>query len=148
MNDGGMTNVSKLGSRSLRFSFPDNTSFPKNLRGGCYLWLCRLLIRRTVRISLRRRPVLRDRVFTAVLAGALAHGIYLVYPFRIRTTNFSGVSAVVVPISRYGEEVGVSSGRRIGACGSGGVVLSFRGGVHVRNRRHAGRVGGSAATEG
>ncbi|XP_058182746.1 uncharacterized protein LOC131300777 [Rhododendron vialii] len=31
-----------------------------------------------IRIQLRRNPVLRDRLFTAVLAGALAHGIYLV----------------------------------------------------------------------
>ncbi|KAL3642905.1 hypothetical protein CASFOL_013720 [Castilleja foliolosa] len=30
-----------------------------------------------IRISLRRKPVLRDRVFTAVLAGAMVHGIYL-----------------------------------------------------------------------
>ncbi|XP_050217737.1 uncharacterized protein LOC126668586 isoform X2 [Mercurialis annua] len=31
-----------------------------------------------IRISLRRNPVLRDRLFTAVLAGALAHGFYLI----------------------------------------------------------------------
>ncbi|XP_012078715.1 uncharacterized protein LOC105639312 isoform X2 [Jatropha curcas] len=31
-----------------------------------------------IRISLRRNPVLRDRLFTAVLAGAFAHGCYLV----------------------------------------------------------------------
>uniref|UniRef100_A0A2P2JRQ4 Uncharacterized protein MANES_06G052500 n=1 Tax=Rhizophora mucronata TaxID=61149 RepID=A0A2P2JRQ4_RHIMU len=31
-----------------------------------------------IRISLRHRPVLRDRLFTAVLAGAFAHGFYLV----------------------------------------------------------------------
>ncbi|KAG8376181.1 hypothetical protein BUALT_Bualt09G0036500 [Buddleja alternifolia] len=34
-----------------------------------------------IRLSLRHRPVLRDRLFTAVLAGAFAHGMYLVYPF-------------------------------------------------------------------
>ncbi|KAG5564575.1 hypothetical protein RHGRI_000679 [Rhododendron griersonianum] len=34
-----------------------------------------------IRIQLRRNPVLRDRLFTAVLAGALAHGIYLVQTF-------------------------------------------------------------------
>ncbi|KAL4274726.1 hypothetical protein AHAS_Ahas20G0036000 [Arachis hypogaea] len=37
-----------------------------------------------IRLSLRHRPVLRDRLFTAVLAGAFAHGFYLVYPFSIR----------------------------------------------------------------
>ncbi|KAJ9140933.1 hypothetical protein P3X46_031523 [Hevea brasiliensis] len=31
-----------------------------------------------IRISLRRNPVLRDRLFSAVLAGAFAHGFYLV----------------------------------------------------------------------
>ncbi|XP_052182097.1 uncharacterized protein LOC127794871 [Diospyros lotus] len=31
-----------------------------------------------IRIQLRRNPVLRDRLFTAVLAGAFAHGFYLV----------------------------------------------------------------------
>ncbi|CAI0389562.1 unnamed protein product [Linum tenue] len=34
-----------------------------------------------IRLSLRRNPVLRDRLFTAVLAGAFIHGGYLVYPF-------------------------------------------------------------------
>ncbi|XP_057766510.1 uncharacterized protein LOC130986973 [Salvia miltiorrhiza] len=31
-----------------------------------------------IRLSLRHKPVLRDRLFTAVLAGAFAHGMYLV----------------------------------------------------------------------
>ncbi|XP_028804830.1 uncharacterized protein LOC114759756 [Neltuma alba] len=31
-----------------------------------------------IRLSLRHRPVVRDRLFTAVLAGAFAHGFYLV----------------------------------------------------------------------
>ncbi|KAI4377358.1 hypothetical protein MLD38_014998 [Melastoma candidum] len=31
-----------------------------------------------IRIGLRRNPVVRDRLFTAVLAGAFAHGFYLV----------------------------------------------------------------------
>ncbi|KAK7388742.1 hypothetical protein VNO78_23569 [Psophocarpus tetragonolobus] len=31
-----------------------------------------------IRLSLRHRPVLRDRLFTAVLAGAFLHGSYLV----------------------------------------------------------------------
>ncbi|TQD90506.1 hypothetical protein C1H46_023944 [Malus baccata] len=34
-----------------------------------------------IRLSLRRNPVVRDRLFTAVLVGAFAHGFYLVYPF-------------------------------------------------------------------
>ncbi|KAH6761670.1 SH3/FCH domain protein, partial [Perilla frutescens var. hirtella] len=34
-----------------------------------------------VRLTLRHKPVLRDRVFGAVLVGAFAHGFYLVYPF-------------------------------------------------------------------
>ncbi|KAG2718681.1 hypothetical protein I3760_03G230600 [Carya illinoinensis] len=35
-----------------------------------------------IRLSLRKNPVLRDRLFTLVLAGAFAHGMYLVYPFQ------------------------------------------------------------------
>ena len=35
----------------------------------------------SVRLGLRHKPVLRDRLFTAVLAGAFLHGGYLVYPF-------------------------------------------------------------------
>ncbi|CAO2822738.1 uncharacterized protein LOC130823605 isoform X2 [Amaranthus tricolor] len=31
-----------------------------------------------IRITLRHKPVLRDRLFTAVLAGAFVHGTYLV----------------------------------------------------------------------
>ncbi|PSS13821.1 Protein sickie like [Actinidia chinensis var. chinensis] len=31
-----------------------------------------------IRIQLRHSPVLRDRLFAAVLAGAFAHGFYLV----------------------------------------------------------------------
>ncbi|PON56921.1 hypothetical protein PanWU01x14_177870 [Parasponia andersonii] len=32
-----------------------------------------------IRIALRKNPVVRDRLFTAVLAGAFAHGFYLGY---------------------------------------------------------------------
>ncbi|XP_057420774.1 uncharacterized protein LOC130714831 isoform X2 [Lotus japonicus] len=32
-----------------------------------------------IRIALRHKPVVRDRLFFAVLAGAFAHGSYLVY---------------------------------------------------------------------
>ena len=35
----------------------------------------------SVRLTLRKNPVVRDRLFTAVLVGAFAHGFYLVYPF-------------------------------------------------------------------
>ncbi|XP_021895257.1 uncharacterized protein LOC110812729 [Carica papaya] len=31
-----------------------------------------------IRLSLRKNPVLRDRLFTLVLAGGFAHGFYLV----------------------------------------------------------------------
>ncbi|KAL9326257.1 hypothetical protein ACSQ67_006902 [Phaseolus vulgaris] len=34
-----------------------------------------------IRLALRHKPVLRDRLFTAVLAGGFAHGFYLMYPF-------------------------------------------------------------------
>ncbi|OEL26535.1 hypothetical protein BAE44_0012442 [Dichanthelium oligosanthes] len=32
-----------------------------------------------IRIGLRHKPVLRDRLFYGVLAGAFAHGAYLMY---------------------------------------------------------------------
>ena len=48
----------------------------------CYFFICFWIVVVSVRLSLRHRPVLRDRLFTAVLAGAFAHGFYLVYPFR------------------------------------------------------------------
>lgn len=41
-----------------------------------------------IRISLRKNPVLRDRLFTVVLAGAFAHGFYLVYPFVSLQSNY------------------------------------------------------------
>ena len=41
-----------------------------------------------VRITLRRNPVLRDRLFYGVLAGAFAHGTYLVYPFHYSFPTF------------------------------------------------------------
>ncbi|KAH8493454.1 hypothetical protein POPTR_011G024500v4 [Populus trichocarpa] len=31
-----------------------------------------------IRLTLRKNPVVRDRLFTAVLVGAFAHGFYLV----------------------------------------------------------------------
>lgn len=34
----------------------------------------------SVRITLRKNPVLRDRLFYGVLAGAFGHGLYLMYP--------------------------------------------------------------------
>ncbi|XP_016682575.1 uncharacterized protein [Gossypium hirsutum] len=36
-----------------------------------------------IRLSLRKNPVLRDRLFTIVLAGAFIHGSYLVYPYYL-----------------------------------------------------------------
>ncbi|XVE98272.1 hypothetical protein REPUB_Repub03eG0091300 [Reevesia pubescens] len=36
-----------------------------------------------IRLSLRKNPVLRDRLFTIVLAGAFIHGSYLVYPYSL-----------------------------------------------------------------
>ncbi|XP_028114422.1 uncharacterized protein LOC114312390 [Camellia sinensis] len=41
-----------------------------------------------IRIQLRHNPVLRDRLFTVVLAGAFARGFYLMYPFLIHCFLF------------------------------------------------------------
>ncbi|KAK3436671.1 hypothetical protein EUGRSUZ_C01298 [Eucalyptus grandis] len=45
-----------------------------------------------IRLSLRRNPVVRDRLFTLVLAGAFAHGFYLVYPFPCILFLFVAIS--------------------------------------------------------
>ncbi|KAF9606377.1 hypothetical protein IFM89_025066 [Coptis chinensis] len=36
-----------------------------------------------IRIAFRRNPVVRDRLFTAVLAGGLFHGFYLIRNFML-----------------------------------------------------------------
>ncbi|GMH20539.1 hypothetical protein Nepgr_022380 [Nepenthes gracilis] len=44
-----------------------------------------------IRISLRHKPILRDRLFIAVLAGAFAHGAYLVTDlYDIESNNDKG----------------------------------------------------------
>lgn len=50
----------------------------------------------SVRLSLRKNPVVRDRLFTAVLVGAFAHGFYLVYPFLETDYSFSLVDLYCV----------------------------------------------------
>ncbi|MQL88866.1 hypothetical protein Taro_021438 [Colocasia esculenta] len=40
-----------------------------------------------IRIGLRRNPVVRDRLFYGVLAGAFAHGAYLGYPLVTLKVN-------------------------------------------------------------
>ncbi|RZC10402.1 hypothetical protein D0Y65_010935 [Glycine soja] len=61
-----------------------------------------------IRLSLRHKPVLRDRLFTAVLAGAFAHGFYLV--------NFSNVRSMLLNEAlskiRFGWKGGTGSGVR------------------------------------
>jgi hypothetical protein len=44
-----------------------------------FLQIIELLYAIIVRIGFRRNPVLRDRLFYGVLAGAFAHGTYLMY---------------------------------------------------------------------
>ncbi|KAG4390625.1 hypothetical protein GLYMA_05G010400v4 [Glycine max] len=54
-----------------------------------------------IRLSLRHKPVLRDRLFTAVLAGAFAHGFYLVYPFLVAFAfiTFTFTRSLVISVS-------------------------------------------------
>ena len=49
----------------------------------------------SVRISLRKNPVLRDRLFTIVLAGAFVHGSYLVYPYSLISFCFNYYNLIV-----------------------------------------------------
>ncbi|KAL6974292.1 hypothetical protein U1Q18_028473 [Sarracenia purpurea var. burkii] len=64
-------------------SDPSNqqAAFRKQNRGIPFKYLVPLIyapVLPLIRIQLRRNPVLRDRLFTVVLAGAFAHGFYLV----------------------------------------------------------------------
>ncbi|KAL8152558.1 hypothetical protein V2J09_010318 [Rumex salicifolius] len=62
----------------------------KQRRGPNFMLLLPLIyapVLPLIRIGLRRNPVLRDRLFTAVLVGAFAHGTYLVYPFLLFTLS-------------------------------------------------------------
>ncbi|XP_039799346.1 uncharacterized protein LOC120664277 isoform X1 [Panicum virgatum] len=48
-----------------------------------------------IRIGLRSNPVLRDRLFYGVLAGAFAHGAYLMHPFILACANWFTLPMVV-----------------------------------------------------
>ncbi|XP_078428861.1 SH3/FCH domain protein [Wolffia australiana] len=58
-----------------------NGDFRKPRKGPPFKFLVPLIyapVLPLIRITLRRNPVLRDRLFYGVLAGAFAHGAYLV----------------------------------------------------------------------
>ncbi|KAJ4826928.1 hypothetical protein Tsubulata_025543 [Turnera subulata] len=57
-----------------------------------------------IRIGLRRNPVLRDRLFYGVLAGAFAHGMYVMYPFsffNLFLLCYAGSLAVLNHFSQF-----------------------------------------------
>lgn len=49
-----------------------------------------------VRLSLRHHPVLKDRLFGLVLAGAFAHGFYLVNPLFIIASPLTNLCCFLV----------------------------------------------------
>ncbi|EYU28372.1 hypothetical protein ABFS82_12G124900 [Erythranthe guttata] len=60
---------------------PSNQEFIRRKKSAPIKFLVPLIyapVLPLIRLTLRHRPVLRDRLFTAVLAGAFAHGMYLV----------------------------------------------------------------------
>lgn len=81
------------------FSFDDSAVFVDDLY---FLFLLVIdYICWTVRLTLRHKPVLRDRLFTAVLAGAFVHGFYLVYPFLLHVCGLisrSIMNSCVLPM--------------------------------------------------
>ncbi|GKV06440.1 hypothetical protein SLEP1_g18338 [Rubroshorea leprosula] len=65
-------------------SDPSQLAHRKQQKGPPFKFLVPLIyapVLPLIRLGLRKNPVLRDRLFTLVLAGGFAHGLYLVYPF-------------------------------------------------------------------
>ncbi|CAN6804588.1 unnamed protein product [Brassica oleracea] len=64
-------------------SDPSKTGMERKKKGAPIKFLVPLIYAPAlplIRLTLRHQPVLRDRLFGLVLAGAFAHGFYLVYP--------------------------------------------------------------------
>lgn len=62
-----------------------------------------------VRIALRKNPVLRDRLFYGVLAGAFAHGLYLMYPSLFQSLDLvdSSLSSqiCIIDLNRFNSAI-------------------------------------------
>ncbi|KAJ4752304.1 SH3/FCH domain protein [Rhynchospora pubera] len=74
-------------SSSSDFSSGEITAPPKQRKGPPFMMLVPLIyapVLPLIRIGFRHNPVLRDRLFYGVLAGAFAHGTYLMYPFNLK----------------------------------------------------------------
>nr|GEV21572.1 uncharacterized protein [Tanacetum cinerariifolium] len=59
----------------------DEVVYMRQTKGSSFKFLVPLIyapVLPLIRLTLRHKPVLRDRLFTAVLVGAFAHGSYLV----------------------------------------------------------------------
>uniref|UniRef100_A0A7N0U9E7 Uncharacterized protein n=1 Tax=Kalanchoe fedtschenkoi TaxID=63787 RepID=A0A7N0U9E7_KALFE len=70
-----------MASASDASSSQENPMVQRPKKGAPFKFLVPLIyapVLPLIRLSLRRNPVLRDRLFTAVLIGAFAHGGYLV----------------------------------------------------------------------
>ena len=64
-------------------SDPSKTMMERKKKGAPIKFLVPLIYAPAlplIRLTLRHQPVLRDRLFGLVLAGAFVHGFYLVYP--------------------------------------------------------------------
>ncbi|OAY77582.1 hypothetical protein ACMD2_07308, partial [Ananas comosus] len=88
-----LSRVSMASSSSSEFSSGDVAVKKQQRHGPQFKFLVPLIyapILPLIRIGLRHNPVVRDRLFFGVLAGAFAHGAYLVYP------SFSLTNSILV----------------------------------------------------
>lgn len=75
--------LKQKGSPMSSSSDPSKTGMERKKKGAPIKFLVPLIYAPAlplIRLTLRHQPVLRDRLFGLVLAGAFAHGFYLVYP--------------------------------------------------------------------
>ncbi|KAI7744156.1 hypothetical protein M8C21_033357 [Ambrosia artemisiifolia] len=70
-----------MSSSSSSQSTDSETVYIRQSKGAPFKFLVPLIyapVLPLIRLTLKHKPVLRDRLFTAVLVGAFAHGSYLV----------------------------------------------------------------------
>ncbi|KAF5812685.1 hypothetical protein HanRHA438_Chr03g0100611 [Helianthus annuus] len=70
-----------MSSSSSSHPTDGETVYMRQSKGAPFKFLVPLIyapVLPLIRLTLKHKPVLRDRLFTAVLVGAFAHGSYLV----------------------------------------------------------------------
>nr|XP_043629488.1 uncharacterized protein LOC122600792 [Erigeron canadensis] len=73
--------MSSSSSSSSQSTNGEEVVYMRQTKGAPFKFLVPLIyapVLPLIRLTLKHKPVLRDRLFTAVLVGAFAHGSYLV----------------------------------------------------------------------